>query len=368
MGACSPQTSIGTIALAGLLACSSESPSEEATSEPQATVVVERVPSAPPPTGAPVAPKKEYEPEALPDPDGPLDSLETQRERVVARMRKMGVITSAEQAKSVAAIMSASKHIGQGNPVKTKHPMTRMACVKKRKEAGVREERKPMCPPFMAPVYDPSREVEDEAEVCIDRYEFPGLPCEYPVTWATTKQAAALCDAIGKRLCDAHEWEGACAGKLRSVADEYRFGWERPVMRNSHNNKRPILWAYGGEKDHLKCGTQSRRSPKCYASGWKHCGSNTYPSGAFPACRSRLGVYDQHGNAAEHMWLPMKPEAVGTNGTGSKPEMKGSWFIFAEHEAHTDDCRWRAPAWHDNEGRNHANYHLGFRCCADVVR
>ena len=30
--------------------------------------------------------------------------------------------------------------------------------------------------------------------------------------------------------------------------------------------------------------------------------------------------------------------------------MKGSWFIFAGYEAHEDDCRWRAPAWHANEG------------------
>jgi hypothetical protein len=48
------------------------------------------------------------------------------------------------------------------------------------------------------------------------------------------------------------------------------------------------------------------------------------------------------------------------------PEMKGSWFTFSIKEAHLDDCRWRAPSWHDNEGMNHANYHLGFRCCKDI--
>jgi hypothetical protein len=49
--------------------------------------------------------------------------------------------------------------------------------------------------------------------------------------------------------------------------------------------------------------------------------------------------------------------------------MKGSWFIFQQYEAHKDDCRWRAPAWH--AGRlmakdAHMNYHLSFRCCKDL--
>ena len=30
-----------------------------------------------------------------------------------------------------------------------------------------------------------------------------------------------MCEAEGKRLCDAHEWEGACAGKLEPP--DYRF-------------------------------------------------------------------------------------------------------------------------------------------------
>ncbi len=50
--------------------------------------------------------------------------------------------------------------------------------------------------------------------VCIDQYEFPDIPCEYPVVYPSAKQASELCHAVGKRLCDAHEWEGACAGEL----------------------------------------------------------------------------------------------------------------------------------------------------------
>ncbi len=135
---------------------------------------------------------------------------------------------------------------------------------------------------------------------------------------------------------------------------------------HAHNGARPVTWAYGATKDHAKCATDSQRSPKCTASGWKECGSNTYPAGSFPACKSPLGVYDQHGNAAEHMLLPLEEKQLGKRGGQGRPEMKGSWFIFQIKEAHIDDCRWRAPAWHDNEGMQHANYHLGFRCCKDV--
>lgn len=92
-----------------------------------------------------------------------------------------------------------------------------------------------------------------------------------------------------------------------------------------------------------------------------------------PSCRLVSGVpqlarvNDQQGNVAEHMALPNQPEELGSRGGFGEPEMKGSWFIFAAYDALLDDCRWRCPSWHDNEGKNHSNYHLGFRCCKDVT-
>lgn len=146
----------------------------------------------------------------------------------------------------------------------------------------------------------------------------------------------------------------------------YGVHHHRRTMQGMHNLEREILWAYGPAKDHSKCGTSSRKSKTCEASGWGKCGSNTFPAGAFPECRSPFGVYDQHGNAAEHMLLPMKLEELSSRGGVGVPEMKGSWFVFGSYEAHKDDCRWRCPPWHANEGMNHSNYHLGFRCCKDV--
>lgn len=222
----------------------------------------------------------------------------------------------------------------------------------------------------MAPIYNPTLgETAETAKVCMDRYEFPGIPCEHPVVYASAREAVEICAAIGKRLCDAHEWEGACAGAVHAPEDEYFFDKERKNATHFHNRDREITWAYGLKKDHSLCGTRSHKSDKCTSSGWKRCGSNTFPAGSFPECRSPLGVYDQHGNVAEHMNLPLRPEELMSRGGHGETEMKGSWFIFSNYEAHVDDCRWRAPDWHATkimDYNSHGNYHLGFRCCKDI--
>jgi formylglycine-generating enzyme required for sulfatase activity len=248
--------------------------------------------------------------------------------------------------------------------------MKRSECLQIRAEAGLREERDPVCGPDMVPIYDTEAgETPDEARVCIDQFEFPDIPCEYPVVQVRAREAAELCQALGKRLCDAHEWEGACAGSLRPPDAEYRWGWPRLQASYAHNVLRQKVWAYGPKKNHALCATGSPRSPKCNGGGWTTCGSNTYPAGAFPACQSTFGVFDQHGNAAEHMSLPTLPEELASRGGEGFTEMKGSWFVFSIIEAHEDDCRFRAPAWHETRIMNeqsHMNYHLGFRCCKDV--
>lgn len=338
---------------------------------PNPTVVVESAPPTAADTGVPSAtseldagpPPPALERSDLPEADLMPETLEEQRAAMLRRMRSMGVATDAQVAELRTHIESA-KRMGQGNPAITEHPMTRAECMERRK--SVKDEQKPMCgAPFMVPIYDPAKQKEQDAKVCMDRFEFPGLPCEYPMTWVTTKQARALCGAIGKRLCDAHEWEGACAGAVLDPSADYFFRPDRKGARWMHNKDREIIWAYGAEKDHTKCATGSRKSKKC-GQGFRKCGSNTYPAGAFPECRSKFGVYDLHGNAAEHMNLPLKEEQLGSKGGFGVPEMKGSWFVFQQIDAHKDDCRWRAPSWHDNEGQNHSNYHLGFRCCKDV--
>lgn len=299
-------------------------------------------------------------------------TLDEQKEALLAKLARAEKLSDEKLAR-VRAIVFGTRWLSQGNPDITAHPMTRGECRSRRQAAAPLPPGDARCgAPNMVPLYDRARGQSDvDAKVCIDQYEFPNIACEYPVVYARAVDAVELCRALDKRICDAHEWEGACAGALRDPETEYAFGERRMMIEYLHNQKRELTWAYGPKRDHSLCATQSRKSPKCYAGGWTLCGSNTYPAGAFPSCRSGFGVFDLHGNAAEHMNLPLTAAQLASRGGLGETEMKGSWFIFSRGEVHPDDCRWRAPMWHHtriDDANSHANYHLGFRCCRDIRR
>jgi hypothetical protein len=296
------------------------------------------------------------------------ETLEQQREKLFAHMQsELGL--SPPQLTAVRDVFRASSILSQGNPKISMHPIGRAEC-----RAGLAE--RPLQPgdavcgaPHMAAIHDRSEQGPESARACVDQFEFPNIPCEYPVVHVSAREAAQLCEAVGKRLCDAHEWEGACAGSLDTPEREYPWGKDRSTQRRLHNAARSRVWAYGLEKNHALCATTSFKTPGCPGGGYNSCGSNTFPAGAFPDCVSAFGVYDLHGNAAEHMNLPTSRAELTSQGGSGVTEMKGSWFIFSNYEAHEDDCRWRAPDWHASRvmaGHSHGNYHLGFRCCKSV--
>ncbi len=302
--------------------------------------------------------------------DRPAESLAVQRDSLLQRMQGFFDLSEAT-VRELRSIFEASEFLSQGNPAVSEHAMTPNECEARRRRANVLDAQHLRCGEVnMVPLFAGSKgQSSRDARVCIDRFEFPNIACEYPVVWVRANEAMQICSALGKRLCDAHEWEGACAGDLRQAELEYAWGKSRAEARYLHNRRRERRWAYGSEVHHDRCATGSSKTASCLGGSWFDCGSNTYPAGAFPECVSPFGVYDQHGNVAEHMSLPLRPEQLGTkNGVGAT-EMKGSWFIFASVQAHDDDCRWRAPDWHPSEVRDaksHRNYHLGFRCCKDV--
>ncbi len=292
-----------------------------------------------------------------------------------------------DQQAAVAEIVAGSEMLGQGNPATTLHPMSRAECAQVISAAGHTwetvwdtEENREICGDrFMAPLYDPATQTPAEATSCMDRLEFPNVPCEYPVVWVRASEAAQLCEAVGKRLCDAHEWEGGCQGELGPA--DYPFDTvgtlgpaaAQKAMRSPHNRayRATARWSYGEDFQTGVCAQDSGKTAGCAGGGWKGCGSNTYPAGAFLDCQSPLGVADINGNAAEHMNLPTRPEELASAGTGSLgvTEMKGSWFIWDKYRAHDDWCRWRAPYWHGGKVQakdSHRNYHLGFRCCKNI--
>ena len=313
---------------------------------------------------------------------GPSQALEQQNEALFqALQRAHGV--SDEQMNALRRIFANSGYIGQGNPAVTQHPVTPEQCVAKLAAAGVNYENprfEQICKAkYMAPLYDPSRQKPEEAKACIDQFEFPDMPCTYPVVWVKAREAAEICWAMGKRLCDAHEWEGACAGALEPP--DYRWDLAKGLapedaihrMRIAHNQAASPTksWSYGPTYRTGICATGSTKTPGCNGGSWTGCGSNTFPTGNFPACRSSLEVYDLNGNAAEHMNLPLDLSQMSS--LGSKElgytEMKGSWFVFDTYRAHEDWCRWRAPFWHGTrvmDVKSHANYHLSFRCCKSL--
>jgi len=311
--------------------------------------------------------------------DPASDGLPAGNESLIARLRDVQQLTPA-QLEQVRAIFARSPYIGQGNPAVSNHPRSPAQCREARARAGVVDDNplfERICrAKHMAPLYDPTRERPEDAHACIDQYEFPDIPCEYPVVWVKAREAAQICTAEGRRLCDAHEWEGACEGRL--LPPDYRFDLARgrsdagavDAMRAAHNRVESSRrsWGYGPAERSGLCGTGSSKTPGCNGGSWTGCGSNTFPAGAFPACRSALDVFDLEGNAAEHMNLPLDPSQMASAGSLSLgvTEMKGSWFVFDTYHAHEDWCRWRAPFWHGSrvmDPHSHSNYHLGFRCC-----
>ncbi|MEZ4742455.1 MAG: SUMF1/EgtB/PvdO family nonheme iron enzyme [Bdellovibrionota bacterium] len=309
-------------------------------------------------------------------------TLQEQNKILLEKIAKTHNLTE-EHLKKLTNIFKTSGYIGQGNPKLTVHPMSVQKCHEKLKSEKISYENikdETICGgKYMAPLYNVEKSTKEKAKVCIDKFEFPDIPCEYPVVWVKAREAAEICQAIGKRICDAHEWEGACAGDLRepdydfTLAKKMDFHSAIKKMRYQHNLKegKNKSWSYGPKRRTGICAANGSKTEGCGGEGWAKCGSNTYPAGAFPECKSSFNVYDIHGNAAEHMNLPILPEQMASkkNSQLGYTEMKGSWFIFDKYKAHKDYCRWRAPFWHGTrvmDSKSHHNYHLGFRCCKDL--
>ncbi len=308
--------------------------------------------------------------------------LQERNDTMFQQMKTVRGLTDG-QLRAIETIFARSGYIGQGNPAIAQHPETPEQCQAKLDRQHItyaNPEFERICGgKYMAPLYDPKKQRPADAKACIDQFEYPDMPCAYPVVWVRAREAEEICEAEGKRLCDAHEWEGACAGALEPP--DYRFDLAQGVsanaavarMQSAHNRayEGSKSWSYGPDYERGVCAAASHKTPGCVGGGWSQCGSNTYPAGDFPNCHSSLGVYDLNGNAAEHMNLPLNPSEMTSRGskTLGVTEMKGSWFIFDTYRAHPDWCRWRAPYWHGSrvmDAHSHENYHLGFRCCKSL--
>jgi hypothetical protein len=250
--------------------------------------------------------------------------------------------------------------LNQGNPAIARHSSSKEQCLAGLGDLVIQSpEQRTICGGHenMVPIYEGG--TPSSAKACIDVFEFPNRPCELPFVWGSAGQARALCKALGKRICTQKEWVDACSLDPKGGAR--------------------TKFAYGDELDLAACNTSKRAvdhqdepcDPSTIQTAWKTCGTNTEPAGAFPRCRSRLGVFDQHGNVAEAMsrYDPVERKTYS--------QLKGSAFFYVDvartdkeppkRETYPDHCA-HDPRWHVQElGRAwHVNYHLGFRCCLPV--
>jgi hypothetical protein len=249
--------------------------------------------------------------------------------------------------------------INQGNKAIAHHAIARAQCLAGLEGVTIQtDEQKHVCGgmPNMVPIFKKGK----AARACIDVFEFPNRACELPMVWASPIQAQLVCQLEGKRLCSQEEWILACRGDPEGGADR--------------------AYSYGDELDLEACNTNkpaaSFKDTVCDAdsagSAWKTCGTNTEPTGSFPRCRSRFGVFDQQGNVAEIM-TRLDPDGTVYS------QLKGSAFFYVDvarkpgekppkgRETYPDMCG-HDPRWHVEpmDTAWHVNYHLGFRCCKTV--
>lgn len=253
---------------------------------------------------------------------------------------------------------------------------------------------------WMAPIPDG----DGKPGVCIDQFEFPDIPCEYPLVWVPSQTAHQICQSMEKRLCNSHEWEGACAGRVDPTAG-YRFDIaDENARRNAINASREKVWAFqaqpefadrtdssslcaifGGDdpdvlpeaRANIQTSGIAGLSKGCAPdkSAYKTCGTNSWPAGYKYRCKSRQDVYDIHGNLAEVVNLPTHKGNLAKGSTTGFTERKGSFFVDRSGinskggQKYPDDCRVRQPYEHTKEVRldtGHSFYQEGFRCCKDI--
>jgi hypothetical protein len=262
-------------------------------------------------------------------------------------------------------VAPAPGHFNQGNLAMAHHAISKAKCLEGLRGITLQtDEQRAVCgAPNMVPVYangDPR-----SAKVCIDVFEFPNQACELPFVWGSPSEAETMCRIEGKRLCTQQEWSLACAADPQGKEKwPYAYGTKLDLAV-CHTNE-PKELAPDGKT--WVCNVHDAQTT------WNTCSTDTEPSGAFPKCRSRLGVFDQHGNVAEEMtrkegdevFTQLKGSAWFYVDVGREPG-KPAWH--PERESYPDTCNYD-PRWHVEHLKEslHVNYHLGFRCCKDVPR
>jgi formylglycine-generating enzyme len=170
------------------------------------------------------------------------------------------------------------------------------------------------------------------------------LPGVFPQGYISGVQAAAACEASGKRLCKPDEWKNACMGPKKTM---FPYGNERETGVCNDNGRSSMhffnkdlddkpehrwMWGFDGNMVDPRLnqleGTLTR-------------------TGERTGCTNEYGVFDMVGNL--HEWVD---DPDGT--------FQGGYYL--DTHLNGDGCYYRTTA----HPVSHLDYSTGFRCCADV--
>jgi hypothetical protein len=167
-------------------------------------------------------------------------------------------------------------------------------------------------------------------------------PDVVPQAFISGADAEKACEASGKRLCTAREWEVACRGPARTT---YPYGAVREEKRCNDD----------GRKVHPVADVTKKLGLPPDRMWYENMGNpliNQLPdtlekTGSHPGCTNELGTFDMVGNL--HEWLE-DPEGTFRGGFYMDTVQNGEGCSYAT-TAH-------AKTYHD--------YSTGFRCCLDA--
>ncbi len=167
-------------------------------------------------------------------------------------------------------------------------------------------------------------------------------PGVIPQAYISGVQAEEACQASGKRLCTAREWESACRGPRRTV---FPYGDQRRAQ-TCNDDGRPthpvadvtVLYQLPGDQ--------------LWRKNMVHPMINQLPNTLLPTgdrseCTNDFGVFDMVGNL--HEWIA-DPDGTFRGGFYMDTKKNGEGCLYAT-TAHVKQ-------YHD--------YSTGFRCCSDA--
>jgi sulfatase modifying factor 1 len=164
-------------------------------------------------------------------------------------------------------------------------------------------------------------------------------PGRVPQGYISGEEAAAACEASGKRLCSTDEWLAACQGP-DGWTWPYGATYESGACNDVYAGGHPVV-DYFGTSEGVWDGAHMNdpginQQPDSLAAG-----------GTFSRCESAWGAFDLHGNL--HEWID-DPDGTFRGG------------FYADGEINGPGCTYRTTA----HSVGYHDYSTGFRCCSSL--